>query len=129
MLRCTTCGGWTPAHSSCPNCHLGGAPAPRGWLKSVGLAVGGAAVGMTLAACYGSPCARYGADGECLPPPTPTKITDYDGLCADMHAEENPDLATDPNCAAWLHCQGLKEAQDPNLATDPNCQPSQDPNP
>ena len=59
MLRCTKCMGWVPAELACPNCATGLAPPP--WLKSAAWLAGSAALGVTLAACYGAP---YHGGGE-----------------------------------------------------------------
>lgn len=56
MESCTKCNGFIP-HSLafCPNCDSSLKPASFSAVKKVGAILGGAAVSMTLMACYGAP--------------------------------------------------------------------------
>ena len=123
MIRCATCGGWSPTVHSCPNSAAGSAPAPRSWLRSVGVAIGCASVGMTLAACYGSPCAQYGADGECIAP-GPQPGANF-SACEDLYAKRGAAFDEDPHCVPWrdlIECNHMAATGDPNLVTAPECE-------
>ena len=63
MMNQCGCGGFIPAQSTvCPNCKQ------RSVLRRVMVIAGGALASMTLAACYGVPCATDRMTGRCIDP-------------------------------------------------------------
>ncbi len=78
---------------------------PR-WVKRLGAAIGSGALGMTLAACYGAPCAteaggfRCGDANDLITCEEAGMVTDPNGHCVE---------STDPNAvkSAATHAPGL----------------------
>ena len=68
LAICPTCTGFLPPSVACPHCQAS-APKPSRalrLLKKTLMVAGGGAMTMTIAACYGAPCA---ADSDCSPEP------------------------------------------------------------
>ena len=69
LIVCRVCDGFSPVgRTTCLHCDVLLAPKGkmRPWVRNALLIVGGASLSMTLAACYGDPCAYdgcYGPDG------------------------------------------------------------------
>jgi hypothetical protein len=93
MLSCHACDGFLPdGLAACPNC--GVEPRKRSnAVRRVAQAAAGAAVMMTLMACYGGPA------GPMLPDCKPTKLTG-NGSAQATTAECNPPGAVTPNCVS-----------------------------
>lgn len=93
MNTCPTCKSFVPAHrSSCPHCDRSFGK-PGVWAQ-IGLLLAGSTMSVTLAACYGTPCAT----GKCGPPrdypcADTTQDKDGDGYCGPFDCNEN-DKAT-----------------------------------
>ena len=104
LVICTECDGFSPAGGK--RClHCGKATTPQGargrpWFRAALTLAGGASLSMTLAACYGSPCAGDGADcyysgdmGISEFCSEPGRDLDMDGHCLEFDCDEdNPDI-------------------------------------
>ena len=62
MRNCPRCQGLIPPGADCPNCAAGAAAAP-GWLRGLAAVAGGAALSVTLSACYGAPISDAPGNG------------------------------------------------------------------
>jgi hypothetical protein len=110
LRQCARCGSFVPpSASACPHCDASLRVSRKGRALVGGLlaVVGGGALAITLAACYGPPCPAGGCGtGRC---DDPTTDTDGDGYCgaydcdetrADVHADayDPPGDGIDQNC-------------------------------
>lgn len=99
LNRCARCEGFVPASTSrCPHCE---AALPR-WLVRAAAVLGGAAISMTLTACYGGGC----AGGRCYEP-TYTPPTCDEGVSS-----------AEPGCVPASETEGEEGAQSDSMATD-----------
>ena len=99
LMICNACEGFTPVgQSSCLHCKASLLPRRRtgGWVRNAVLLVGGASLSMTLAACYGDPCASGGDCGYYGPGyggvtetcGDPILDLDLDGHCGEFDCDE-----------------------------------------
>jgi len=120
ILTCNECSGFIPStEASCPNCSTSVSISKWiGPLKAVVTVATGAALAMTLSACYGSPCAAGGNDCHFNDRPVPQEPcregevdNDEDGFCGEYDCDDsNPDihiLADEiPNDGVDQNCNG-----------------------